>query len=110
MAYPTLKGLAASPGTYVGRARIIQNIETADSERVEVLVVKTAGVEWLEAILRAGAVVTEVGGRTSHAASICRELGKPCVTAVAGVTTALTDGMTVYVDGGIGEVVILETP
>lgn len=110
MASMTLNGLAASPGTYVGRARVIWDIETADSERVEVLVVRTAGVEWLEAILRAGAVVTEVGGRTSHAASVCRELGKPCVTAVTGAMTALADGMTVCVDGGTGEVVILRTP
>ena len=110
MAATTLRGLAASPGTYVGRVRVIRSIDAADFEHIEVLVVKTAGVEWLEAILRAGAVVTEVGGRTSHAASICRELGKPCVTAVTGVMATLTDGTTVCVDGGAGEVVILRTP
>lgn len=102
-----LKGLAASPGKYVGHAFIATQLNELSSESVEVLVIKAAGVEWLEAIINAKAVVTEVGGMTSHAASICRELEKPCVTAVADITSKLKTGALVSVNGSTGEVTIL---
>lgn len=102
-----LKGLAASPGEYVGRAFIATQPNDLSSESIEVLVIKAAGVEWLEAIINAKAVVTEVGGMMSHAASICRELGKPCVTAVADVTLKLRPDTLVSVNGTTGEVTIV---
>ena len=107
MATLVLKGLAASPGTYVGRTFVSKELAEIPPESMEVLVVKTASVEWLEAILRFKAVVTEVGGRTSHAATICRELGKPCVTAVPDVMSKLKSGTLVSVNGSAGEVTIL---
>ena len=50
------------------------------------------------------AVVTEVGGTTSHAALVCREIGLPCVVGVGSGTTASLEGKTVTVDGTNGVV------
>src|ERR1022692_3698889 len=108
MAASALTGLAASPGTYVGRALVAERPDALLGRTTEVLVVRSASMEWLEAISRAGAVVTEIGGKTSHAATICRALGKPCVTAVASVTFLIRSGALVAVDGGAGTVTVLD--
>lgn len=102
-----LLGLAASPGNYVGRAFVTVDLPDTSDEVIEVLVIKTAGIEWLETILRAKAVVTEVGGKTSHAATICRELGKPCVTAIHGATSKLKTGSLIAINGTEGSITIL---
>ncbi len=101
-----LKGLSASPGTYVGQAVVAERPSTA-IRKGGVLVIRHSSLDWLEAMTLAGAVVTETGGRTSHAATICRELRKPCVTAVANITTVLRDGQWLSVDGEEGTVTIL---
>lgn len=53
---------------------------------------------------KASAIVTDLGGLTSHAAIVARELGVPCVTATKTATQTLTNGMKVRVDGTKGEV------
>ena len=52
----------------------------------------------------AGAIVTDVGGLTSHAAIVSRELGLPCVVGAGTATTDLVDGEIVTVDGSSGTV------
>lgn len=102
-----LNGLPASPGVHVGEAVVARNLpDVAAIHSTAVLVLRFANMEWLEAISRVGAVVTEFGGRTSHAASICRELGKPCVTGVAGITSLVDSGALLVVDGRKGTVTI----
>ncbi len=53
---------------------------------------------------RAGAVVTDSGGTTCHAAIVSRELGVPAVVGAQNATTALTTGQLVTVDGSHGQV------
>jgi phosphotransferase system enzyme I (PtsI) len=60
----------------------------------------TAGLDPLRVV----ALATRLGGPTSHTAIIARQLGIPCVVAVAGLDT-IAEGTTVLVDGGSGEVV-----
>ena len=50
------------------------------------------------------AVVTEVGGTTSHAALVCREIGVPCVVGCGTGLTGTLAGQTVTVDGSTGKV------
>lgn len=104
----TLVGIAASPGTYIGQALVAERPDAVPGHAAEVLVVKTASVDWLIAIIGARAVVTEVGGKTSHAATICRELGKPCVTAVPDATSIIRSGVLLAVDGEAGTVTLLD--
>jgi pyruvate kinase len=51
---------------------------------------------------KAAAVITEVGGLTSHAAIVGLNMGIPVVVGVDGATSKLEDGMTVTVDGSRG--------
>jgi pyruvate,water dikinase len=98
-------GLPASPGKARGAVRVLHDPRWAGYLRQgEVLVTPEAGPEWIPAIARAAAVVTDVGGLTSHAAVIARELGVPCVVGTGDATTVLADRRLVTVDGDNGEV------
>jgi pyruvate,water dikinase len=70
----------------------------------EVLVAPMTNPDWVPAIRRAAAVVTDGGGATCHAAIVSRELGVPCVVGTRTATTQLHDGDVVTVDGARGTV------
>ena len=57
-------------------------------------------------LFRSG-VVVETGGMLSHAATVAREFGIPCVVLVADATRIIRDGDTIEVDGGAGTVRIV---
>ncbi len=103
---PLITGLGASPGTATGPVRIIADLdEFARFRPGDVLVCRTTSPAWTPLLLRAGAVITEVGSRLAHAAIVAREAGIPAVVGAAGAMTILHDDQRVRVDGGTGQVV-----
>jgi pyruvate,water dikinase len=104
-----LHGLAASPGTYVGRARVALSLEGAGHlEPGEILVIQAATPGWSPLLWAAGALVTEIGGTLSHSAIIAREYGLPAVLNVRDATRLVHTGQRVRVDGSRGTVQLLE--
>lgn len=102
-----LRGLGAAPGATAGRASVVYNVADARSRpNIEILVIPAASPEWLDVIVRVVAVVTDRGGRTSHAATLCREFGKIAVVGVGTATALIRDGDYVAVNGDTGEVTI----
>ena len=102
-----LRGIAASPGVVSGPVRIILDLsDIGNLEPGDVLVTTMTRPEMGVALDRAGAFVTDQGGRMSHAAIIAREMKKPCVIGTEKATAVLKDGMTVTVDGDTGTVTI----
>jgi pyruvate,water dikinase len=104
-ARPLVTGLAASHGSATGTVRVLA--EVADGDRLapgDVLVTAMTKPDWLPLMRRAGAVVTDGGGVTCHAAVVSRELGIPCVVGAQGATSALRDGQVVTVDADRGTV------
>jgi pyruvate,water dikinase len=100
-------GLAAGPGVVSGKVRILHSPkESHRLEQGEILVAAMTDPDWLPALRRAGAIVTDHGGITCHAAIVGRELHRPVVVAARTATTDLVDGQVVTVDGGSG--VVLE--
>ena len=100
-----VRGLGASPGRVVGRVRVIRS--PADGARLldgEVLVAPMTSPDWVPVLRRAGALVTDGGGMTCHAAIVSRELGVPCVVGTRRATETLRDGELVTVDGARGVV------
>ncbi|MBD7919933.1 pyruvate, phosphate dikinase [Cellulomonas sp. Sa3CUA2] len=101
----TLVGTPGSRGIATGPARIVRG--PGDFARVrpgDVLVCPWTDPAWTPLLRMAAGVVTETGGVLSHAAIVARERGVPAVLGVAGATTALTDGVTLTVDGAAGTV------
>jgi pyruvate,water dikinase len=98
-----LRGLGASPGIAVGRARLLREpSEGASLVDGEVLVAPMTNPDWLPTLRRSAAVVTDGGGITCHAAIVSRELGIPCVVAARTATTAIRTGDLITVDGARG--------
>jgi len=103
--HPGLNGHPSGIGWGEGRARVV-NCECG-LERVgpgEVLVTTVAGPALSEVLPHVSAVVAELGGSTSHLASLARERGVPMVLGVLDATRRIPDGSTVAVDGVSGVV------
>lgn len=104
----TLAGVAASPGTREGAARVLRTLDELPQLQLgEILVCRMTTPTWTPAFLVAGAVVTDYGGFGSHAALIAREYGVPCVTGTESASDELKTGMWLRVDGDAGEVHVL---
>ncbi len=104
----TLRGNIGSRGTATGRARVIRAVDLAgaDIELGDILVTDVTTPDFLPLMQKAGAVVTAWGGILSHAAIVCRELKKPCLTNVKRLFEEVIDGAMIEVDGENGEITI----
>jgi len=100
-----LFGAPASPGMASGPVKIIYDASQIDRvESGDILVAEMTTPDFVPAMKRAVAIVTERGGRTAHAAIVSRELGIPCVVGTERAMTTLTDGQIITVDGSQGKV------
>jgi phosphoenolpyruvate synthase/pyruvate phosphate dikinase len=101
--HPGLNGHPAGIGWGSGRA-VVVNCE-CELERVapgDILVTKVAGPALSHILPRVAGVVAELGGSTSHMASLARERGIPMVLGVLDATRAIPDGAQCAVDGVAG--------
>lgn len=105
----SLSGQGASPGRYEGIARVIMDPAT-DSEIKpgEILVAPYTDPAWTPLFLTANAAVVEVGSYLSHAGTIAREYGMPCVVDVANCTSRIKTGTRIIVDGSQGSITLVE--
>jgi len=102
---PLIQGLAASSGRATGQVRILDTPDQGDQLlNGEILVARMTSPDWVPTMRRAGALVTDGGGTTCHAAIVSRELGVPCVVGARVATTVLRTGELVTVDGTEGAV------
>lgn len=104
-----VQGLPASPGIAVGRAHIIPTVERINEfEKGEILITEMTAPDWVPAMRKAAAIVTNSGGMTCHAAIVSRELGIPCIVATASkgkpATEAIPNGAVITVDAKLGVV------
>jgi len=103
-----LTGMAASPGSVEGIARIIREPhEVNDLEQGEILVAPITAPSWAPVFPKIQACVTDIGGMMSHAAIVCREYGVPAVTGTGFGTDKIKTGDRIRVDGSSGKVTIL---
>jgi pyruvate,water dikinase len=101
--HPRLNGHPSGIGWGTGRARVV-NCE-CELERVapgDILVTTVAGPALGQVLARVAGVVAELGGSTSHLASLARERGVPLVLGVLDATNRIPDGALVAVDGVAG--------
>ena len=102
---PVISGAGASPGIAAGPTCIIHDASgIARVEPGDVLIAEMTTPDFVPAMKRAAAIVTNRGGRTCHAAIVSREMGIPCVVGTGHATGTLRDLPIVTVDGRAGEV------
>ncbi|MGD9527382.1 MAG: pyruvate, phosphate dikinase, partial [Pseudonocardia sp.] len=99
-------GEPASPGVGVGvaLADADEAVRRAGDGEPVVFVARTTSPEDVHAMIAATAVCTETGGSTSHAAVVCRGLGRPAVVGCGPGAVERLSGREVTADGGIGTV------
>lgn len=96
---PASPGISSGPVKILKSAKEIHLIKTGD-----VLVAEQTNPDFVPAMKKAVAIVTERGGRTSHAAIVSRELGIPAVVGAAEIMRKVKDGLMVTVNGSSGEI------
>ncbi len=104
----SLKGQIACKGVVRGRARVI--FDPSDPKGFQpgdILITSMTRPEFVPIMKQAGAVVTNEGGITCHAAIISRELGIPCIIGTKTATIVFKDGDMVEVDAEKGVVRII---
>ncbi len=103
--HPGLNGHPAGIGWGTGRAVVVNcECELARVAPGDVLVTRVAGPALSHVLARVAGVVAELGGSTSHLASLARERGIPMVLGVLDATSRIPDGSQVAVDGVAGVV------
>ena len=95
--------MTASPGKAKGRVRIVLDVTQLQEFKVgEILVTTMTTPNFIAAMKKSAAIVTNDGGITCHAAIVSRELGKPCIIATKIATQVFKDGDLVEVDANKG--------
>ncbi len=112
-----VKGLPASPGNVSGRVHVILDPSHIDEfKEGEILVTEMTAPDWVPAMKKAKAIVTDSGGMTCHASIVSRELGIPCIVGTKSrgeaATAVIPDGIDVTIDATHGVVYegIIEEP
>lgn len=104
-----LHGRTANEGSAIGTVRLCLDLPSLQRVRAgDVLVASMTRPEFMPAMQKAAAFVTDEGGITSHAAIVSRELNKPCVIGTKFATKVLKDGDLVDVDATHGRVMVLK--
>ncbi|MEK7622048.1 MAG: phosphoenolpyruvate synthase [Patescibacteria group bacterium] len=100
---PLVVGAAVGSRIGASKVRVIKtSAKIADFKAGEVLVTVITDPDWEPIMKIASAIVTDQGGRTSHAAIVSRELGIPCIVGTATATKVLRPGVAVTVDCSAG--------
>ncbi|MFA5051977.1 MAG: PEP-utilizing enzyme [Patescibacteria group bacterium] len=103
-----IHGTIANGGTAVGRAVVCRNIASIPKVgRGDIIVASMTRPEFMPALKKAAAIVTDEGGITCHAAIVARELNIPCVIGTKVGTKVLRDGMTLEVRANHGIVKVI---
>ncbi len=103
-----VKGLAVGEAVAVGKVRVVKDPKDMDEiQEGEVLVTEITDPDWEPIMKKTAAIVTEKGGRTSHAAIVARELGIPAIVGAKEAMEVLETDSTVTlstVEGEIGKI------
>ncbi len=103
-----VSGVAVGDGVGTGRVCRLKNAKSiARFEPGSILVTSITDPDWVPIMKRAAGIVTDHGGRTSHAAIVSRELGLPAIVGTGSATRVLHDGQAVTVscaEGNVGAV------
>lgn len=94
------QGIGIGRGSITGNVQVAKTAEQAKTEvqEGEILVVNSTDADYVPAMEKAAAIITEEGGLTSHAAIVGLNLGKPVVVGVEKATEKLTTGSMVTLD------------
>lgn len=99
-----IDGLAVGDQIACGKARVIKDIaHVTEFNQGDILVTEMTSPDWVPLMKKAGGIVTDHGGRTSHAAIVSRELGVPAIVGTNTATKTLKEGTTLTLSCAEGD-------
>ena len=102
---PIVSGIAIGTKIATGKIRVIENVKDIMTfKKGELLVTEITDPDWEPIMKIAAGIITDKGGRTSHAAIVSRELGVPCIVGSQTATKILKTGQIATMDCSTGEV------
>lgn len=101
---PLVTGRAIGEAIAQGKVKLILNVNKIEQfEPGDILVTQRTDPDWEPIMKRAGAIITNAGGRTCHAAIIARELGVPAIVGCGNATQVLKTGQEVTISCAEGD-------
>lgn len=98
-----LSGLSISPGVISGRVNVLKShTESAGVQPGEIVVVPNSHPNFALAVMKAGGLICEVGGRLSHLCIVAMEMGIPCITQAQDARKILGDKLDITLDANEG--------
>lgn len=98
------KGKSVGNKIACGKAQIVRSAKNIGKFKAgDILVTEMTDPDWVPIMRKAAAIVTNRGGRTSHAAIVSRELGLPCIVGTNDATEVIKNGQKITVDCSEGE-------
>lgn len=98
------QGLAIGEAIVTAKAQVIKHLSDIDKfQPGSILITEMTSPDWVPIMQRAAAIITDHGGRTSHAAIVSRELGVPAIVGTNEGTRAIKDGAEITVSCAEGE-------
>ena len=99
-----IRGTAVGTKIAVGKVNVLRNAKNiSDFKKGEILVTEITDPDWEPIMKIASAIVTDKGGRTSHAAIVSRELGIPAIVGTGNATKVLKSGEDITADCSSGK-------
>jgi len=103
-----IKGICASRGTAKGKVKVVfSNKDIPKVNKGDILVSSMINPDFVIAMEKAAAFVTDEGGITCHAAIISRELNIPCIIGTSVATKKLFDNREIEVDTEKGKITLI---
>jgi pyruvate,water dikinase len=103
-----ISGVSIGGAVAAGKSQVIKNVKEINRfEDNAILVTEKTDPDWVPIMKRASGIITDYGGRTSHAAIVSRELGIPAIVGTGNATKVLKDGEEITIsclDGENGHV------
>ncbi len=104
-----VKGTIANKGKAKGVVKIVLSPnEISKVKKGDIMVASETTPDFVPAAYRASALITDIGGITSHAAIISREIGLPCIVGTKNATRIFKDGDLIEVNANKGTIIILK--
>lgn len=100
-----LRGIPASLGAVKGKVKILH--DPSESHKIkmgDILVTEMTDPLYMRAMMKAGGIITNIGGVLSHAAIVSREFRIPCIVGTEKATEILKDEQIIVLDATKGEV------
>ena len=101
---PLVIGQSIGQHIVSGTARIIESIhDIGKVQQGDIIVTRMTDPDWVPVLKRAVGIITQMGGRTCHAAIVSRELGIPAIVGAADAMQKITSGNPITIDCSQGK-------